>query len=237
MSATTPSINNKYEQLETIKELQQLGLGLKEISEYLSNRCISTSYSLLCQQQKACEEKILYYQTLARKINQKAAVLSELKQNFPKLMQPECIDLYARICLHTNVDVHDEISLSYACMKLEQHIKAQDELIPIYASDCYAGEFSVKDDNLYKTKLLFMLHPDIHLHSDDITVLPAGKYLRLYSTNSFWQRADVMACFRAYAEKNGIVLSDNAIVISKIDYSITDIPEERLNEFQIRILH
>lgn len=225
----------KYEQLETIKELQQLGLDLKEISQYLSNRCIATSYDLLCEQQKACEEKILYYQNLARKINQKTAVLSELRQNFPKLMQPEIIDLDERICLSANADVYDEISLSYACMKLEQHIKAQDQLIPIYASDCYAGEFSIQGKDLDKTRLLFIFNSDIHLPSEETVILPAGKYLRLYSPNSFWQRTAVLECFRSYAEKNDIALSDNAIVISKIDYSITDIPEERLNEFQIRI--
>lgn len=226
----------KYEQLETIKELQQLGLGLKEISAYLANRCISTSYSLLCDQQKACEEKIRYYRKLAKKIDQKVSVLSKLRSDFPVLMKPELISMEERTCFYTNVDIHDEISLSYACMKLENQIKKQDKLLPIYASDCYAGQFSIKNDNLEKTRLLFILNSNINLSSEDITVLSAGKYLRLYSNNSFWQRSNVVECFKSYAEKKGIYLSDNVIVISKIDYSITDIPEERLYEFQIRIL-
>lgn len=228
----------KYEQLETIKELQQLGLGLKEILAYLANRCISTSYSLLCQQQKICEEKIRYYQNLAKKITPKVSALSELKNSFPVLMKPELIYMDERTCLWTNVDIYDEISLSYACMKLENHIKEQDELklIPIYASDCYAGQFSIKNDHLEKTRLLFIPNSNVHLNSENIAVLPAGKYLRLYSNNSFWQRTNVVECFKSYAQKEGLHLSDSTIVISKIDYSITDIPEERLYEFQIRVL-
>lgn len=43
-------------------------------------------------------------------------------------------------------------------------------------------------------------------------------------------------CFDAYAAQNDLRLSKEEIVISKIDYSITDLPEERLYEFQMRVL-
>ena len=65
--------------------------------------------------------------------------------------------------------------------------------------------------------------------------IPAGMYLHLYSSDSFWERASVQEQFLEYAEKNGLCLSDKAIVISKIDYSITDVPSELLYEFQIRV--
>lgn len=40
----------------------------------------------------------------------------------------------------------------------------------------------------------------------------------------------------SFAESNNLVLSDDIIVISKVDYSITDIPEERIFEFQARVV-
>ena len=43
-------------------------------------------------------------------------------------------------------------------------------------------------------------------------------------------------CFDAYAAQNDLRLSKEEIVISKIDYSITDLPEERLYEFQVQVL-
>lgn len=243
----------KYEQLETIKELQQLGLNLKEIANYLSDRRIDTSYDLLQKQQKFCEDTIRYYQALHEKIDRKLSLLSEQKQNAPIFMTPELVELPRRICISSESFVQDEISLSYACMELESQIKKQDDLVPIYASDCYAGQFSLTGANtktdektdekiLAQTKLLFILQqhknqPANHpIRLPNITALPAGRYLHLYSSDSFWQRAAVRDCFLSYAEKKGLHLCDKAIVISKIDYSITDIPDERLYEFQVQVL-
>lgn len=246
----------KYEQLETIKELQQLGLGLKEIAGYLSDRHIETSYDLLQKQQKFCEDTIRYYQTLHETIDRKLSLLTSLQQHAPSLMTPELITLSERVCIFSDAAVQDEISLSYACMELENQIKKYDDLVPIYASDCYAGQFSLNgttnDDSLSQTKLLFILqHKNLsdknqndntdltafaHLTNlTNLTILPAGQYLRLYSSDSFWQRTAVRDCFLSYAEKNGLHLYDKAIVISKIDYSITDAPNERLYEFQVQI--
>lgn len=225
----------KYEQLETIKELQQLGLDLKEIALYLTDRRIETSYDLLQRQQNFCTEKIRYYQTLEEKINRKLTLLSTLKHAVPALMAPELIHLDDRFCLYSELDVHDEISLAYACMKLENQIKQRDELVPVYASDCYAGEFFLNGNDLEQTRLLFLTQPEKCSDRQRTAMLPAGTYLRLYSTESFWKRADVKKCFLEYAEKNGLRLNDKAIVISKIDYSITDIPGELLYEFQVQV--
>ena len=67
-------------------------------------------------------------------------------------------------------------------------------------------------------------------------MLPAGVYLSLYTSGSFWKREAVRECFDAYAVQNDLCLSEEGIVISKIDYSITDLPEERLYEFQVQVL-
>ena len=228
----------KYEQLETIKELQQLGLDLKEISLYLSDRCIDTSHELLIRQQKFCEEKVRYYQSLKEKIDRKVSLMSELKNFDIVLMKPEIIHIDKRMCISSDNYIKDEISLSYACMELERNIKLHDELAPVYASDCYAGQFSLQGDELKLTKLLFILHENMFNFPDNnIVTLPAGNYMHIYSNNSFWVRDDIQKCFNSYAQKNGLRLCDKAIVISKIDYSITDIPEERLYEFQVQILH
>lgn len=232
----------KYEQLETIKELQQLGLNLREIADYLSDRRIETSYDLLQKQQKFCEDTIRYYQALNEKISRKLSLLSELKQNPPALLTPELLDLPERICISSDAIVQDELSLSYACMELENQVKKLDDLVPIYASDCYAGQFSfqeAEESKLARTKLLFFLNQQKTSSIKSLpnqTLLPAGQYLRLYSPDSFWQRTAVRECFLSYAEKNGLCLCDKAIVISKIDYSITDAPQERLYEFQVQVV-
>ena len=225
----------KYEQLETIKELQQMGLELKEISRYLSDRRIDTSYELLLQQQKLCREKIKLYKALESKINRKVKLLSTLKQSEINFMEPEIIYIKKRFYLSAEHDVSDEISLGYACMNLENKIKEKDSLIPVYASDCYAGMFSLQSDNLENTKIIFILNSKTS-DSSEPDVIPEGNYIHLYSSNSFWDRTSIRQISYDYAKKHKLQICDNAIAISRIDYSITDIPNERLFEFQVRVL-
>lgn len=226
----------KYEQLETIKELQQMGLELKEIAAYLDDRRIDTSCELLLRQQRDCLSKIKLYQTLNEKISRKIALISRLKELPPALMKPEVIKIADRFCLCGDSNLSDELSLGYACMALEQKIKQWDELIPIYASDCYAGRFFLHSRPLQETQLLFLFDQPGAFPSDELSVMPGGSYLRVYSSDSFWKRSEVQACLASYAARHRLHLDDTALVISKVDYSITDLPAERLYEFQVRIL-
>jgi len=145
---------------------------LKEIALYLTDRHIETSYDLLQRQQNFCTEKIRYYRALEEKINRKLTLLSSLKHAVSVLMAPELIHLDERFCLYSDLDVHDEISLAYACMKLENQIKQQDELVPVYASDCYAGEFSLNENDLEQTRLLFLTQPEKCSGTKQTAMLP-----------------------------------------------------------------
>ena len=114
-------------------------------------------YALLLRQRAFCEEKIRYYRAPAEKIDRKAALLSALKQSGPAPMQPDQIEFEEHVCLDSETEVRDEISLGYACMELESKVKQQDELAPIYGSDCYARQFALYGADLKQTRLLFIL--------------------------------------------------------------------------------
>lgn len=226
----------KYEELETIKELQQLGLDLKEIAKYLDKRNLKSSYSLLLKQNDFCQEKIKYYKALNEKIKRKTELLNDIKKSNIEFFKPSLIKQEKRICLSSSNSVSDEVSLAYACMELESEIKAWDKLAPIYGSDCYAGLFNVNSDDLKETQLVFILKQKNKISEKCSIVLSEGNYLHLYTNGSFWDREKVKDCLLSYARENGLVLSEEIIVISKVDYSITDIPEERTFEFQARVV-
>lgn len=226
----------KYEQLETIKELQQMGMGLKDIEHYLTDRNIDTSYELLLRQQLYCKEQLKLYQALEEKISRKIDLISSVKECEKNFEKPQIKHMEKIVCLRAKETVWDEVSLGYACMELEQRMKNEEPLLPIYASDRYAGQFSLQSDCIEKTTLLLMVNLDYETANDkeQFMVLPAGDYLSIYSDKSFWDRTRIKECFNEYAGENQLRLSENAICISKIDYSITDIPEERLYEFLVR---
>lgn len=227
----------KYEELETIKELQQLGLDLKEIAKYLDKRNLRSSYSLLLKQNEFCEAKIKYYKALNEKIKRKTDLLNNIKKSNIEFFKPSLIKQEKRFCLSSSNSVSDEVSLAYACMELENDIKAWDKLAPIYGSDCYAGLFNINSVDLRETQLVFILKQQkTKLSEKNSIVLSEGNYLRLYTNGSFWDREKVKDSLLSYARENRLVLSEDVIVISKVDYSITDIPEERIFEFQVRVV-
>ena len=91
--------------------------------------------------------------------------------------------------------------------------------------------------DLRETQLVFILKQQkTKLSEKNSIVLSEGNYLRLYTNGSFWDREKVKDSLLSYARENRLVLSEDVIVISKVDYSITDIPEERIFEFQVRVV-
>lgn len=169
-------------------------------------------------------------------IKRKTDLLNDIKKSNIEFFKPSLIKQEKRICLSSSNFVRDEVSLAYACMELENDIKAWDELAPIYGSDCYAGLFNANSVDLRETRLVFILKQKSRTSEKNAIVLSEGNYLRLYTNGSFWDREKVKDSLLSYARENRLVLSEDVIVISKVDYSITDIPEERIFEFQVRVV-
>lgn len=224
-----------YEKLGTIRELQQIGLSLKEIAAYLNHRTVQSSYELLLRQQKYYEDKLREYQLIKRKVDQKAAFMKEVRQQNQESGYLQVRHIETRYCLKTASMVNDEISLGYGCMELEKTAQEYGLLVPIYASDSYAGRFMWSQENP-DTELLMILDNKPERNKWKLTLLPEGDYLCCCQQGSFWKRKEARQAIRRYCIQNKIKIAEDAVVISKIDYSITDVVEERMCEFQAFII-
>lgn len=224
-----------YEKLGTIRELQQIGLSLKEIAEYLNHRTVQSSYELLIRQQKYYEDKIRKFRAIKNKVDQKTRFMEEIAQQGS---HPEYFKIQhtgTRYCLKAASVVDDEVSLGYGCMELERIAKEYGLFIPVYASDSYAGRFLWNQEGP-DTELLMILDKKPRGKKHELVLLPEGDYLCFRQQGSFWKRKEAQDAVQRYCVQNNIKKSEDAIVISKIDYSITDIEDERMCEFQARII-
>ena len=79
----------QYEKLETIRELQEIGLSLKEIGAYLEDRNVKTSYALLRRQQHCYAEKLREYAAIKEALDHRIAFLSSLPEEGAKGALPE----------------------------------------------------------------------------------------------------------------------------------------------------
>ncbi|MGN1023382.1 MAG: MerR family transcriptional regulator [Lachnospiraceae bacterium] len=229
----------QYEKLETIRELQEIGLSLKEIGAYLAHRDVKASYALLCRQQHYYEEKLREYAAIKEALDQRIGFLSSLPEEgangaLPK--DPFLQTIGDRICLCASSKVHDEVSLAYGCMELEKQARARGAFIPTYASDNYIGRFPLSDSpEEAETELLLALSKADKGKEPPTVLLPGGTFLCLWQRGSFWDRTDLKKRLLAAGRAQGLSLTGEVLLLSKIDYSITDDKQERLYEVQARI--
>lgn len=229
----------QYEKLETIRELQEIGLSLKEIGAYLEDRNVKTSYALLCRQQHCYAEKLREYAAIKEALDHRIAFLSSLPEEGGKGALPEGPFLQTigkRRCLRASSPVRDEISLAYGCMELKRQAREEGVFIPTYASDNYVGRFPLSGpDREAETELLLVLARAPSHQSLPLTVLPGGTFLCLCHPGSFWDRTAIRERLLAASRDLGLSLSGEVLLLSKIDCSITDAASERLIEVQAGI--
>lgn len=226
----------QYEKLGTIRELEQIGLSLKDIKKYLNQRNLDTSYELLKKQERFYEERIKQDRAILNKIKQKANFIDSLHEG-NQINKIQIHQIEKRMFLKASQQVNDEIDLAYQCMKLEKTLNDEGELIPIYASDRYAGIFPIDQTENNQTELIILLDKKLKQAKLPISYLPEGEYLSLLTHDSFWQRKNAINTIINYAKEHDLKLDKQVLLISRIDYSITNEKDQRTVEYQVRIIN
>lgn len=223
----------KYEKLGTIKELKQLGMSLSEIKAYFENRNYQSSRELLEKQNKLIQNQMKSLMCLQEKINSKISFMDSLEGNI-KTGEPYVKILPQRYYIASEHKVENEIELAYEAMRLEQKIYEKEEYLPIYATARYGGIFSLEERNEKAVRVIVFIEnlPE----TGDAIVLPEGKFLCVQMRGSFWKRKEsIRLLYQVIRDENYKILKPMVIENVLVDYTITDIEEERLFEFQIPI--
>lgn len=218
----------KAEKIRTIRELQEIGLSLKEIKIYLENRTLEHSYKLLLQKQEYIKKQYEFYKSLYRGIQEKIQVLDQLSI-YKKLEEIYEKEFPERYCFLSESRVHNEEELFYQTTKLEGIVEELEGYLQIYGSQRYGAIFKVDEHNGVNRPFLF-ISPN-----PQATIIPAGRYLCLMKSNSFWDIEKQKIQLQEYAKQKGYHMSDHLLSIVQVDYTMSDFEEERLYELQWRI--
>lgn len=229
---------SKYEKLQTIKELKQIGMKLKEIHQYFQNRNFQTSYDLIKTQNEILNKKISQLKKIQKQIQQKKAYMQTINEasynteifikKFPN-----------RYYISSNDLVHNETELSCQLMQLENLIYESEKYSPLYATERYAALIPVNSINQpsIQRKLMIFIDDCQSTSIDNCEKIPGGIFCCARGVGDFWHQHDTIHKIFSYFKKNHIkpdasYMIENVIV----DHSITDVLEERLYEFQIKII-
>lgn len=223
----------KYEKLGTIKELKQLGMSLKEIKTYFENRNYETSKELLETQNKLIQNQLKSLLYLQEKINSKIQFMDALEGKI-KIAEPYVKILPTRYYISSKNKVENEVELAYEAMQLEKRIYEKEEYLPIYATARYGGIFSLEERNKKSVQVIMFIENVTRMA--EVKTLPEGKFLCVQMKGSFWERQEgIRLLYQAIKAENYKILNPIVIENVLVDYTITDIEEERIFEFQIPI--
>lgn len=225
----------QYEEIGTIKELQQLGLSLKEIKEYLDNRTIKKTLSLLEENQKILKEKIRTLEAIEKSIAGKLDFLNQLK-NLSVDSEIQIKEIPEdRYYLVSDIAVSSEVELSYQAMNLEAQISEKEPYLPIFASNRYAG--------IYQDYQMGVLSPFIGIQIDgprksssNVETIPKGNYLSILYEGSFWENKKQIEKLFIYATENNIKVANQILQCQWLDYTFVRDKERLIYEIQVRIL-
>lgn len=225
----------QYEKLGTIKELRELGMGLKDIKEYFDNRSVSKSLNILINKHGELKDKIKELKTLEKSISEKIEFLTEVideaknKEIVIKEFDDRKIITFGKM-------LNNEIELSYGFLELENSLE---EISPILASNRLGFIIPKNYINLSsdaKSNIVFaFVKGRTKVDKQNIKVIKGGTYACIYNSGKPWDRLDSIKKLVKYIKDNGYIVSGDALQVAKIDITVTDVIDEECFEIQIPI--
>lgn len=218
----------KSEKLRTIQELKELGMSLKEIKEYFDNRTVATSFKLLKEKKDYIEKQLNFYKEMNYLINEKITGLEELLKTAEFGVVYEKI-IPDRYYIEDTEYMTNETEFAYSAMRLENRAEKLKGFLQVYGMQSYGGFFDIQNGHVRGKLLMFMDK------NSETSVLRGGKYLCVMKTGSYWKIEPQQKLILDYAAKKGYTIEEPFIGNARIHYPLSDIIEERVCEFQVRI--
>lgn len=225
----------QYEKLGTIKELRELGMGLKNIKEYFDNRSVTKSLNILINKHGELKDKIKELKTLEKSISEKIEFLTEVideaknKEIVIKEFDDRKIITFGKM-------LNNEIELSYGFLELENSLE---EISPILASNRLGFIIPKNYINLSsdaKSNIVFaFVKGRTKVDKQNIKVIEGGTYACIYNSGKPWDRLDSIKKLVKYIKDNGYIVAGDALQVAKIDITVTDVIDEECFEIQIPI--
>lgn len=232
----------QYEKIITIKELQQMGLSLKEIKEYLENRNIKTTYDILLKEKKIISEKIYDFISVKKKIDEKISFIEKLMEK-NLLIEGEIEEkiFETRYYLVGNKAATTDVENSYEAIMLINKILGVEKYIPVFASNVFTGyteKESLAEGDYRKSLLMINVPPKSakKLKDDNtIKVVEGGKFLCKCYVGDYWSREETVKEILDYAKTNNYLITGGMITEVFVDEAITDDENEISFEIQIPV--
>ena len=224
--------------LVLIKDLRALHMSIQEIRDYLDNRNVNKSISILEKKLSDIEteldelsKKKKYLQSKVNTLKVNHNMRFELNEIVEKKLPQRAVITYG-VCIKDNDDKY------FASRQLEKSITGS---LPGMIC-CTHGAF-IPMEELAAGELLgsaiafaFINTHETEEYSDISRIIPAGTFLCGYYEGKMWNRADCLRKLLDHIKVSGLKIAGNAMQINHIDDNLTDLDNEFLYEIQIPVI-
>lgn len=229
----------QYEKLGTILELRQLGMSLPEISDYLSERNLKKSVTILKDYYNKLGMEIQEKLALETTIRQKIEFIDDAVENSQELMNKvteKQFPLRYMITYGNMINIRDNrMPLMYEIARLERYL---DEVAPIICSN-RSGAYSdadissISDSFACAPMILCDKKPKKFLYTKKI---PEGLYLCIDYNGLYGRYTDAFDMIKKYMKENGYQSKGMIYQTYQIDITMTNDNRETIMELQIPVI-
>ena len=216
--------------LDVIKDLRQLGFSMQRIKEYLDNKNLSSTLSLLREEEEMIREEI---GSLRAK---EATIRSRIEEigSYERMPAGEIrtLQLPDRPCVRLKTDVTKDEEIDFAFDRLHKRFEHQ---VYTFRNYTIGASLDVQDIRrgafgLFRSVFFILERGDAPCDS----LIPGGRYLSLHYRGDYEQSAGWIRTIVEHADRSGFALTDEILELYKIDVHESNDRAEFLTELQVR---
>lgn len=214
--------------LNNIRNLRKLEVGLKEITEFLNVRSISTTEKMIDFQLEKINHQIKQLRDIQRDLKNKKEEILFFK-NFNKYEIPLEVELEERYIYLTKGSFKEESEINLEMKKLKDRIEEEYDFL------FTKNEIGVLIDKTQWNRGEYYNYNGIFVRTFQKSkyILPKGKYLIYYFKGGYEEMDRHYKKIKLYLKNKGYKVIEDIIELYHIEMHITENKEEYVTEIQI----
>lgn len=216
--------------LNNIRNLRNLGVGLKEITDFLEERSLTKTKEVIDFQLEKIDEQLKNLYELKKDLEDKKKNI-EYFEKFKQYEIPVLKEIESRYILYKKGNFHEEWEIDFELKKLKK--KGLDDNDFIFTESEVGA--TIKKENWEKGAYFdynstFVITPD---KSDN--TIEKGLYLTLVFKGNYKKLPEKYLMLKNFIQENNLTVTGDIIEIYHIEIHITDNTEEYVTEIQIPV--
>ena len=216
--------------LNNIRNLRNLGVGLKEITEFMEDRNLIKTKEVIDFQLIKIEEKLKKFSELKKELEDKKKNI-EYFEEFKEYEKPVLREIDKRYILYKKGNFHEEWEIDFELKKLKKKLPDDNDFI---FTESEVGTTILKE-NWKNDKYLDYSSTFVITTDKTENIIEKGLYLTFVFKGSYEKVKEHYTFLKEYIKMNNLTVTGDIIEIYHIEIHITDNVNEYVTEIQIPI--